>query len=443
MVWNIGAWDNPSVMQISNLVSVENNGIGTTSTDGLALTNSTAATLGAQQISPRFRMTGRGYKTNAPAGSQTVDWIGEVIPVRGAAAPQARLDWKYQIGGAGFTTALSFLDGSVGFSTLTPRAQVELTGTLLMNGSGGLIRQADTARGLLQAYDTTNLAYRAQQFDAGTFLWLLSNVPVAVLDSASNFGLGTGAFGTGLSRGIGIALGTPPSTIPADVFQMWAADRAGVAGQVSLHWMSEGGNSGVLGDRVSVGTILPDRLFHVEIADTSTAAVSYIQRLSHVVSTPATGSADGFGVGLEFELETSTDGTNQIAGTVESVWATAAVSARKGRLNLYAYDTAARLGITVEASGTAPMLGFYGVAAAARPTAYTQTYALADKTHAAFTSADLATTAATQTTPWGFATAAQANDIATQFNALRTDVADLKQLVNSLIDDGQALGLLQ
>jgi hypothetical protein len=94
-------------------------------------------------------------------------------------------------------------------------------------------------------------------------------------------------------------------------------------------------------------------------------------------------------------------------------------------------------------TGGADQLAFFGVTIAARPTAYTQTYSTADKTHAADGSSDLATTAATQTTPWGFATQAQADNIATQVNLLRATVTDLKQLVNSIIDDGQSLGLFQ
>lgn len=93
-------------------------------------------------------------------------------------------------------------------------------------------------------------------------------------------------------------------------------------------------------------------------------------------------------------------------------------------------------------TSTTQKLAFYNSTPIVQPSAYTQTYATADKTHADFTSADLATTAATQTTPWGFASQAQAENIATQFNLLRADVADLKQLVNSLIDDLQALGLI-
>lgn len=84
--------------------------------------------------------------------------------------------------------------------------------------------------------------------------------------------------------------------------------------------------------------------------------------------------------------------------------------------------------------------GFY-VDLSNEPSPLTQTYSTADRTHPNMTSANLATTAATNTSPYGFADAAQADDIAVQFNALRADVIALKKLVNALIDDLQAVGL--
>lgn len=110
--------------------------------------------------------------------------------------------------------------------------------------------------------------------------------------------------------------------------------------------------------------------------------------------------------------------------------------------------------ITPEAAGTGTLrglqlvasggrVGFFGVTAAARASAYTQTYATADKTHALAGQTAVATTAATQTSPFGYTTAAQADDIVTQINNARTDILDVKQLVNSIIDDLQAYGLLQ
>ena len=88
-------------------------------------------------------------------------------------------------------------------------------------------------------------------------------------------------------------------------------------------------------------------------------------------------------------------------------------------------------------------IGFYGVTPVTRPTVYTQTFSTADKTHENSTFAAIAETATTQTTPWGFASQAQGDAISVELNDLGDDVVDLKQLVNSIIDDLQALGLFQ
>lgn len=79
-------------------------------------------------------------------------------------------------------------------------------------------------------------------------------------------------------------------------------------------------------------------------------------------------------------------------------------------------------------------------AGAPRP-AYTQTYSAASRTVPAATSVAVAATAATMVTPAGYASTAQANAIVTAINALRVDLDALTQVVNSLIDDSQALGL--
>lgn len=574
--------------------------LGTTSTDGLILTNPTAAAAGAQQISPRMRWTGQGMKTDAPAGSQTVDYIAQLVPVQGAANPQARLDFNYQINGDGYQaiSTMSLLNGSIGIGEPNPQGILDINANSALGTRNIRLSSSSTdatrksailgARHYLAAEEDviimsvdantlySNLALGGDWgFNAVTNItfWTaadtvtLSGTKRMTIDTNGNIGFATASFGTNAARVLSFGgPATAPTTRPADVFTLYPIDVAG-AGTMGLAWMSEDNGIGILGinsgfgtttpgsklqvnarttsnfagiggynpsggefwgsvdfstgaaplvvmdsvgtydtlnigggilfggqyapdsggygevgagikaqresivigtdswglgfftrtndaalveavritnaGSVGFGTVSPDRLIHPELADTTTAAVSYAQRLSHIVSTASTGSSDGFGAGLEFELETGTDLTNQISGTIESIWATAANATRKGRLNLYAYDTAARLGLTVEASGAAAMLGFFGVGAAVRPTAITQTYSTADKTHANFTSADLATTAATQTTPWGFATQAQADNIATQFNLLRADLADAKQLLNSLIDDLQTLGLEQ
>ena len=76
-----------------------------------------------------------------------------------------------------------------------------------------------------------------------------------------------------------------------------------------------------------------------------------------------------------------------------------------------------------------------------RQAAYTQTFATAARTHPAAAQTAVATTGATAVTPNGYTTAAQANDIVTQLNRARDDIAALKQLVNAVIDDLQANSL--
>lgn len=83
--------------------------------------------------------------------------------------------------------------------------------------------------------------------------------------------------------------------------------------------------------------------------------------------------------------------------------------------------------------------GLFG-SEAVQPAALVQTYATADRTLAADTAADLGAFTGGAV---GFLNAAERDNIRTQFNALRVDMDDLKQFVNSLVDDLQGLGLEQ
>lgn len=103
-------------------------------------------------------------------------------------------------------------------------------------------------------------------------------------------------------------------------------------------------------------------------------------------------------------------------------------------------------------------IGFYGVTAAARPSAYTQTYATAAKTvpiatvHA-LTDSTTGTVSTTQVVAIGVgavdvacALAADVRNALATLNAenvlLAADVLALKKLINAIIDDGQVVGLL-
>lgn len=99
-------------------------------------------------------------------------------------------------------------------------------------------------------------------------------------------------------------------------------------------------------------------------------------------------------------------------------------------------------------------VGFYGVAPATQPTAYTQTYSTATKTHASPTATALTDSSggsASQTlaaiTGGGAAcenaTKNAVASIADEVNKLITDLANVKQVVNQILDDLQTQGLLQ
>lgn len=92
-------------------------------------------------------------------------------------------------------------------------------------------------------------------------------------------------------------------------------------------------------------------------------------------------------------------------------------------------------------TATTQKLGFFNATPIVQRAAWTQTYSTADKTVANPLAAAVATTAATNSTPYGFAQA-QADAIVTAINNLVLDMADTKQAVNALIDDLQALGLV-
>jgi hypothetical protein len=113
--------------------------------------------------------------------------------------------------------------------------------------------------------------------------------------------------------------------------------------------------------------------------------------------------------------------------------------------------------------------GFFGVTPASRPSAYTQSYSTANKTHAARTAATLTDNTGqsavgtlpqidVQIQPGGApgqgadpnglnaalgSIAVAVASLAAQVNKLIADQADTAQIVNSVIDDLQTLGLLQ
>ena len=85
----------------SNYIRITANALGTTQifTKGLELRNWTAAAAGAQQLSPALRFASNGWKTNATAESELVEYWLDVLPVQGTTAPTSQFRLNSRING--------------------------------------------------------------------------------------------------------------------------------------------------------------------------------------------------------------------------------------------------------------------------------------------------------------------------------------------------------
>jgi hypothetical protein len=162
-----------------------------TSVDGLTLIDSTTAAAAAQQFSPRLRLTGQGWKTNATAASQPVDWIIETQPVQGAANPTSNLVMSFQVNGGGYTAQMTMGSGTTGALSFGGTSTASFNGPVLATAlrvsgatvpGNGLYLPAANSVGIA----TNTLA--AASFDANQ-----NFIPLkGIFSGGTTFTLGTG-----------------------------------------------------------------------------------------------------------------------------------------------------------------------------------------------------------------------------------------------------------
>jgi hypothetical protein len=207
-----------------------------------------------------------------------------------------------------------------------------------------------------------NMAMGAQALRLGTGTSFTNNM--AMGSSALYSCIGSGNVGIGVNAGyyttlqnycifIGNNAGARQTASSVLVLDAVAAIRASAAVEISSAIIY-----GVMAETPASQTL---RLNAVTSIVQETAATNTIVNVG-ILRAESTGTpAAGFGVAQLFVLETATTGTNQNAGLISTSWIDATNATRKAKMSLSAYDTAARLGIEIEASGTAAKLGFFGV----------------------------------------------------------------------------------
>lgn len=176
--------------------------------------------------------------------------------------------------------------------------------------------------------------------------------------------------------------------------------------------------------------------------DATTATIVDTIRLRRESSgTPAA----GFGVGIGARLESATVSNRDVGRlTFEWVTATDASRAARGKLSAF-YTTTERTCLSWEANSTVPMIGFLGTTPAALPAAYTQTYSTATRIFSAYTLNDQSAAYTGQDNlqvGTVYAKLTDLNTLRTAYETLRAHAEVQGKLINSLIDDFQAYGLM-
>uniref|UniRef100_A0A6M3Y3C9 Putative tail collar domain protein n=3 Tax=viral metagenome TaxID=1070528 RepID=A0A6M3Y3C9_9ZZZZ len=120
---------------LTTAATITKTAIGTTQSDayGLGLLNTTAAAAGAQQYSPPLVFRGSGWKTDATAASMKVEFMADVRPVQGAAAPTGYWGIYPSVNDTAYsaTPALAVTStGNVGIGTAAPSRRLTV-------GAGG------------------------------------------------------------------------------------------------------------------------------------------------------------------------------------------------------------------------------------------------------------------------------------------------------------------
>lgn len=210
----IGWFDSTGYHGFGTIVEAFNS-IGAVSTDGLVADSNGSAAAGAQQWSPRLRFTGSGWKTDAVAAAQAVDWIVENQPVQGTAAPSSNLVFSSQINAGGYTSRLTLASsgnitgatfdttGTVGIGTTHSATAGQMLTVQNNNNNNTTVRVGNT-----DAVDTSaNAGFTAAADNA-----IVSLVGQGTARSVSRGGVTIGGWAELIaSSGNGLLIGTSGS----------------------------------------------------------------------------------------------------------------------------------------------------------------------------------------------------------------------------------------
>lgn len=343
-----------------------------------------------------------------------------------ADAPKLLWGWRSS------TTQALWLDTNAVSPSTSNYAIMGLGTSLYINVPNGGILQIGNAHNLpVIAQITKDGAtwYVSQAIGVSTAQTSTPAFPFSVIHSTT----GTPTTGFGVGYGFILQSSTTGNQLAGRFSLIWA-DATHATRRSKFKFAPYSVASEVVGLEVEATATAGETLTTLMSQTATNNAVLEVGKLLTQVSSGA--GANGLGVALGLWAETATAGTDQQQAQIAASWIDATNATRKAKLSLSAYDTAARLGIEIEADGSVAKLGFYGVATVVRPTALTTQLTTVTFTAPGtpdYAIQDLIDSSAGAA--FGFATKDEGNTVLSVIANLQTRVGELETKL-------QALGLL-
>ncbi|PCJ82974.1 MAG: hypothetical protein COA57_12445 [Flavobacteriales bacterium] len=247
------------------------------------LTNATAIGANASVAASNSLILGSGANVGIgitnPEGMLHIRYAGAVVnpnQLQIGHSNQPTREWIFDVNSSGNLSVINenlgapvtlmFINtlGNVGIGTTTPDGKLDVEGSAIYISEIAAPATPAATKGVLYEKSDGKLYFKnagATEFDltqgGGTGGWTDAGTVIHPTTLTDNVGIGATVLGTSATSVLGIANGTAPTTSPADMVQLWSADRAATVGQGSLHLRTENGTNHVFGDRVGIGTATP------------------------------------------------------------------------------------------------------------------------------------------------------------------------------------------
>lgn len=197
------------------LQTFNSNGLGTSTTDGILVDNTTAAALGAQQISPSIHLMGNGWGTTAGT-SQSIDYRINVLPVQAAVA-SGSLQFLAATNGGAYTAVATISSGGI----LSTPAGLTTGGGFTSSAAPGALSIMSTISATTANFFTSASSIIASS--VASTLW--GAVGTTYTRTIIGSGSATGTLGAGANYGAAI-VGSSPITAATSGTNPWATNLA-------------------------------------------------------------------------------------------------------------------------------------------------------------------------------------------------------------------------